>query len=484
MGGPLLVRPRPLDGEGLRGYFLRLAEANALLPNIDLFRRCFGGITLVGITNARLELVAGEFGLDPHALVKLGCRGMVKDPTRCHYLGHRISAQHLRGAQCAVCPQCLSTCPAVRADWELVAQVVCPEHGCWLVDQCTGCRRSICWKRAAVRTCFCGQDLARIETRPANPGAIEYGRMVARRLFGDLEPVDEPRPAFRALGAAPLNQLLCIFNLLRNSRFQGLAGSAPKLPVWSARLREQVAAVMGVGTVLADWPRQWHRALERVSGSDFLQSRPRRQIVSVEQARAPFVALQRTKWSPGAEFPQAFRAELAKFLSERSVRVGSRRYYTLGPRLNLKAASPTQLSHLWSVGADGTAISADDLLSAEAVRDLFDASVDQMLALQRVGILPEDREWFTAREVDEGFKRLTCWTRSRSRLGSEELVALWDVGLCNSAELEIELQRVMTGETPTVTWLHIRPAGLGNLFVRKQLGSGSGPESEGAGGVG
>ena len=483
MGGSLLIRPRPLDGEGLRGYFLRLADANALLPKFDLFRRCFGGIGLAGITNARLEIVARDFGLDAHDLGKLGCRGMVKDPARCHYLGHRIAAQHLRGSQCAVCPRCLVACAAVRADWELVAQVVCPEHGCWLVDRCTRCRRPISWRRAAVQTCLCGQDLASIETRSADPDAVEYGRMVARRLFGDLELADERQPAFRILGAVPLNQLLCIFNLLRNSQFQGLARSAPNLPTWTARLREQVATVMGVGTALADWPRQWHRALEQVAGSASPPSRSRRRIVSVEQARAPFVALQRAKWSPAAEFPSPFRVELAKFLSQRSVRVGSRRYYTQGARSDTKAASTTQLKHLWAMGLEGEAISADDLLSAETVRDLFDASADQMLALQRVGILPADRQWFEAREVDAGFDRLTRWTNSRPRTGGEEFTALWDVGLSDSFELEVELQRVMTGETPTVTWRHIRPAGLGNLFVRTPQDSGVGLANHDAGGL-
>ena len=114
---------------------------------------------------------------------------------------------------------------------------------------------------------------------------------------------------------------------------------------------------------------------------------------------------------------------------------------------------------------------------------MFDASAGQMLALQRVGILPEDRQWFAAREVDEGFERLTRCTRSRPRSGSEEFVALWDIGLSESSELEIELRRVMTGKTPTVTWQHIRPAGLGNLFVRTPTDSSIERASRGAGGL-
>jgi len=177
------------------------------------------------------------------------------------------------------------------------------------------------------------------------------------------------------------------------------------------------------------------------------------------------------KWSAAAEFPPAFRAEVAKFLSERTIRVGSRRYYTAGTRSSANAASPTQLKHLWSRGSEGKSIGAEDLLSAEAVRDLFDASVDQMRALQRVGILPGDRQWFAAREVDAGFDRLTRWTFSRPRAADGEFTALWDLGLDDSTELEIELRRVMAGETPTVTWRHIRPAGLGNLFVRTRSGA-------------
>lgn len=471
MDARLLVRPQPLAGEGLRGHFLRVAEANGLLPDFDLFRAAFGCAGLTGVTQARLERAAHRFGLDAHALSKLGCRGMVKDPARCHYLGHRIAARHLRGLQCAVCPLCLLSCTAARADWELAAQVVCPDHGCWLVDRCSRCRRPIAWKRRSVRTCLCGQHLGSIETRPADPDAVEYGRAVARRLFGDLEPVDERRPAFAALAAVPLNQLLCVFTLLRNSRFHTLERDAPSLPTWTARLRGQVATAIAVGSVLADWPRQWHQALERVARATPPPNPLRRRIVSVEQARAPFVALQRVKWSAAAEFPPIFRAELAKFLSERTVRVGSRRYYTTGTRSNAKAAASTRLTHLWSRGAEGEAIDAGDLLSAEAVRDLFDASPAQMQALQCVGILPENRQWFTAREVDAGFEQLARWTRSRTPAADGEFTALWDIGITDSSELEPELRRVMTGETPTVTWRHIRPAGLGNLFVRTPSGA-------------
>lgn len=483
MGGPLLVRPQPLDGEGLRGYFLRLADVNALLPRVDLFRRCFGGIGLTGISAAQLELVARDLGLDPQMLGKLGCRGMVKDSARCHYLGHRIAAQHLRGSQCAVCPRCLVSCPAVRADWELVAQVVCPDHECWLVDRCTRCRRPLSWKRTAVHICLCGQHLGSIETGLADSGAVEYGRIVARRLFGDLEPLGERRPISEALAAAPLNQLLCVFNLLRNSQFRALARAAPKLPMWTVRLREQVATVMSVGSVLADWPRGWQQALHQVADSASPPSGAMRRIISVDQARSPFVALQRVRWSAASEFPSHFGAELARFLSQRSVRVGSRRYYTQGVRFGATRASSTQLKHLWSMGSDGEAISADDLLSTEAVRDLFDASAEQMLALQRVGILPEDRQWFSAREVDAGFERLTRWTRSRPHAGDEEFTALWDVGLSDSRALEVELRRVMAGEIVTVTRSNIRPAGLGNLFFRTPKQADVERAHQGAGGI-
>lgn len=317
-----------------------------------------------------------------------------------------------------------------------------------------------------MQTCLCGLHLGSIETRPADRGAVEYGCVVARRLFGDLEPVDERRTAFAVLASVPLNQLLGVFTLLRNSRFQALERAAPSLPARTARLRGQVATAIAVGSVLADWPRQWHRALEQVAGTEFSPSLRRRRIVSVEQARAPFVALQRVKWSAAAEFPPVFRAELTKFLSERTIRVGSRRYYTAGTRSSTKAEPSTHLTHLWSRGTAGESIVAGDLLSAEAVRDLFDASPAQMQALQRVDILPKNRQWFTAREVDAGFEQLARWTRSRPRAPDGEFTALWDLGLTDSSELEPELRRVMTGETPTVTWRHVRPAGLRNLFVR------------------
>lgn len=465
MGAPLLMRPQPLAGEGLRGYFLRLADANELLPIVDLFRRAFGGIGLAGVSRGRLQRVADDLGLDTGALHGLGCRGMSSDPARCHHRGHRIAAQHLRGSQCAVCPLCLAACAAVRADWELVAQVVCPHHVCWLVDRCSRCGRPIAWRRRAVRTCLCGQDLALLRTRPADRDAIEYGRVVARRLFGDLEPVDGPRVIPVAITSAPLNQLLGLVHLLRNTRFRVLAADMPNLPNCTPRLRGQIATVCTVGSVLADWPRRWHNALDQVAGAVSPPEGSQRRIVSVEQARAPFVALQRGSWSAAADFPHAFRAELANYLGKRSVRVGSRRYYTEGPRPDAEPTTPARLKHLWAPGFRGAAIGAEDLLSAEAVRDLFDASPSQMRALQRVGILPEHRQWLTAQEVDAGFERLTRWTSSRPSGSTGRFAAFRDVGFMDCGDAELALRRVMSGETPTVTWTHVRPSGLGNLFV-------------------
>jgi hypothetical protein len=479
----LLVRPQPFRGEGLRGYFLRLADVNALLPDIDLYRSSFGTIEPAAVTRGRLRLVCDKLGLDGGAVDNLGCRGMVTDPTRCHYLGHRIAAGHLRGSQCAVCPRCLAVCGATRADWELAAQVVCPDHECWLVDRCARCRRSIPWRRRAVQTCLCGQDLRRLSTQAADPAALGYGRLLARRLFGDLDPGDGVDDLPSALTSVPMNQLLGLCHLFGNSRLLGLRKAPPTLTNATVRLQGQVSAVLAMTSALSHWPQQWHRALSRLAGDG--NRRPTgRLIVSASEAQAPFAALQRMRWSAAADYPQLLRAELRKFLSTRRIRVGCRRYYIASPSSTAaKPASPSDLAHIWADGRGTLSVGTEDRLSADAVRDLFDASGAQMQALQRAGVLPEGRSWFSAAEVNAGFALLTRWTRSRSRATDADYVPLWDLGLADAGELELELQQVIAGRSPSVTWAHVRPAGLKNLFVPANTGAqlpASAPEMPGS----
>lgn len=465
----LLVRPLPLRGEGLRGYFLRVADANGLLPGLDLYGSIRIGRERGGALSRTVPIDVKELGLDETALASLGCRALAADETRRQHVGHKIALRHLRARQCAVCPRCLAAQPAIWADWELVAQIACPDHQCWLVDSCPQCGDAIGWHRRGVVTCQCGFDLRQAKTTAAPAEVISLAGALRHRLFGDLSTRSKLLPAFVPfVWNCSFNEFLGMFSLFHASRMQDSVGQPVVLANATKVFGVQAAVATAVATMLAGWPSSWERILDNLA----LAARPHVDsdaclIVNVAEALAPYHFLVRPDWSPAAQFPSQLRSGIAGRMRKFRIWVGPRRFFVACDRGTPTFPSASvKLKRLWNPHTLQTVrmAQASDRLSAAALRELFKASEHQLRALRRVGVLPKG-PWLTVREVDEALAKLAEHSRVRRPTIDRDMVPLSDFSFDEGDELEEHLRRVLAGQTPSVVWPHARSVGLNSICI-------------------
>ena len=467
MEGLLLVRPLPLRGEGLRGYLLRVADANGLLPDLDLFRALRGRAGRSGSPDLVAIANAGQLGLDTSEMTSLGCFGPVRGETRCQHVRHKIALQHLRAQQAAVCPRCLVAQPAIWADWELLAQVVCPDHGCWLIDACPRCGQALRWRRAGLCTCGCGFDLRRAKTTPAPVGVRRLAAALRHRLFADLSTgsmVDSSMPEF--IWRCPLNELLGLFHLFRASRLRRLIGPPPDLVNATEALREQAAVAIEASGVADAWPERWHGMLDalRLSGGGAADHQVY-SLVTAREALKPYAFLRRSAWSPAAEFPKELRKESEAMLRDRRIFVGPRRFF-VGGSVNLRARQgySAQLRYLLTTRAQVRRAECADKLSRDALQELFDASDHQWEVLRKLGVV-RSAAWVSLSEADLGMGKLGVHARILCPSTDLDVVPLAEFSVERGDEFEQHLRNVMDGRTPSVYRGSFRIPSLRNLFI-------------------
>lgn len=469
MVGSLLVRPLPLFGEGLRGYLLRVADVNGLLPEVDLNLQ----LKLSGL-RGRVGSAGGQglkqLGLSESAFAGLGCRRSGSDDTTTTFLGHSIAARHIRASQCALCPRCFATQAAMWADWELNAQVACPEHQCWLVDVCPQCERPIRWRRNGVYTCCCGFDLRFTKTVRAPVSVLNISSALRHRVFGDLASdaqVQSGLPPF--FWTCKLNELLGVFHLFRASKLRNSVDVPLGLRRTTASFGRQAAVAVAVANALQDWPRGWDRMLDELAGAAAVRAGGGipHVLLSEAEACAPFHFLLRCQWSAASAFPEQLARAVRDRLLRTKVYVGRRRLYAPKERCDLVVGdSPPGLDHLWQgLRSDPVrrAVPADRLTNA-ALRDLFAADVDQLSALRIVGLLPRT-SWATVLEVNAAFGRLLAVSRGRRRSIDVDMIALSELTRSGGNDLAWHLREALGGRLRFACWWHVGTFALNNLFV-------------------
>jgi hypothetical protein len=186
----LLVRPKRYEQEHSHGHLLRTAYAN-------------------GVNDPRW--LAGLRGLPLHSRVR-------------------------------VCPACLARVePFWLNAWSDRQRPLCTDHRSWLVDQCSGCARSLRWSSVRFLSCRCGQDLRELVAWPLAPEA----------RFAVLK------------SDVPLQVLLWLGSLGRC----GLAGKPLKRATRQSMSEVIDLAQLGA-TMISDWPGAFFRTLDerRIDG--------------------------------------------------------------------------------------------------------------------------------------------------------------------------------------------------------------------------
>lgn len=248
--GRLRARGQPVDGgETLKGYLLRLTEANgyadpswvegpSLLPRGYATRPS----DLAGLS--RLT------GVDADRLSRLACWPVPGRAARVAFgPGGPVSPSVLDLVHPKVCVACLREAAWARREWDVAVLLACPRHGVPLLDACTACGSRLAWRRSALARCACGSDLS-------EPQAEAPARLVAlSRMLADLAAGRRPCLPY----AAPVRDLDAAARLawFVASDLSADPGGWRSLHMSKPRVTAAAAAVEAA-PVLLDWPGGLH----------------------------------------------------------------------------------------------------------------------------------------------------------------------------------------------------------------------------------
>lgn len=160
----LLSRPKPNKLESLRGYILRLSQANGYHTNQYI-------LEMAGLWTGRNYDTASNYVFGNASLAKLSQitnipvkklgplrYGLNKQKQSCIH-NHKIANEHLRLDYPRICPLCLDSNNLALAVWDIPAITVCPEHHIPLFDHCPECNTRLRWNRPGVHLChYCECD--------------------------------------------------------------------------------------------------------------------------------------------------------------------------------------------------------------------------------------------------------------------------------------------------------------------------------------
>ncbi len=168
----LLVRPRPVVGESVHGFLLRVSSANALWSL---------GAMKAEWADAMISQVGGRVHL----------RGPMT--------GHRhlarpdvggLPSQYWNARRPRFCPLCLTESPVWRSLWELVFYTECHLHEGTLLDECSACCRPLSWRRGELLRCACGTDLRLAVSEKSSPASLKVSSDVAGAWRDGTAPVE------------------------------------------------------------------------------------------------------------------------------------------------------------------------------------------------------------------------------------------------------------------------------------------------------
>lgn len=187
---PLLFGCKPLEGESLVGFILRLTEANRLrTPNQIL--EYIGGRISRPPTNSAVPRLAILCNCNPNQLVRLfGFESRNARREIVWRLGDETITKpyFISSRTLAYCPICIASEPYLRAEWELTLNTCCPLHGVYLEQRCPHCRRSTRWMRPGVNICHCGGQLTAAAPHRAD-GFPLYISSVVRTVVDAQQPI-------------------------------------------------------------------------------------------------------------------------------------------------------------------------------------------------------------------------------------------------------------------------------------------------------
>ncbi|GLR83233.1 TniQ family protein [Azospirillum oryzae] len=261
MENRLTVRSPPLEDESLKGYGLRLAQANGH-PDIRWLLDAAGLRLAVAGTPCDLATLSSITDVARIELEALA-NWPVPERTRLVRFGNgSLPAAALDLIHPRACPRCIRERGSVRRIWDLTFYVACPVHRCWLVDRCPYCLNRLSWLRPGIGLCRCRRAWTDAPTTPASESALSIAALLEERATRSL-----PTSAPPTLPAGALQTLDMAV------RFIAFFGSDHTAPNWrvstmtKAGLATDRKTVEAAACLLRDWPFSLYDWLENSARS-------------------------------------------------------------------------------------------------------------------------------------------------------------------------------------------------------------------------
>jgi len=273
MAESLLFKITPYEGESLRGFLLRLSEAN-LVRNSAWLK------DVPGLTEQAQRMV----GKSLHGRIPNWLRQSATDRVSPAVIDQR----HVLGAKAKFCPACLKEEEFWRLEWEHVFYTVCHRHQLLMIERCPQCAKFLKWNRPNLGKCTCGVHL---DEWPAQK-AHEPERELCGRLSACIA-VDADRPVLptenffvampRDITTNELANLIFIF---------GLHGEALPTDRRRAVFNSNASCithhlVRTAANMLMSWPAGFHTFLQDVGKygeTEALRKNPTRRFLNFMKA--------------------------------------------------------------------------------------------------------------------------------------------------------------------------------------------------------
>lgn len=252
----MLVRtPTPHLTESLRGYLLRLTEANGYETPRNLLTLCGLSkydINALCIPIHRLSPLLGPHGskLSTISLTVSDGGASNRFQLLSHRLGGRVAKDTLRLRSPAFCVDCVEETGFIDAFWDLSIAVACPIHHRAATTHCPSCGSPLRWSRPGLTTCRCGSSLVSDRSLPTGQETVDLLAIVQTKLHGTSLRLD-------TFSGHPVSELLSmpLADLLALVRTLGTYGQVAKT--------EPVQMVKSAAEALAEWPHGLHRWLHK-----------------------------------------------------------------------------------------------------------------------------------------------------------------------------------------------------------------------------
>lgn len=184
---PLVITPSPRRHESLKGYILRLSEANGYItPTIML--------SAAGMNQGEMQSVIPPFeklaplcNLTVTELEMLGYRKPkgLKSAKHIRLFKHQLPTYYLSIKSPKICTQCIQETGFIHAFWDLTDAIACPKHQKMLIKKCPECAKSLSWFRPGILTCSCGCDLSQYNgDELKNPSILGLLGFIQNQLLG------------------------------------------------------------------------------------------------------------------------------------------------------------------------------------------------------------------------------------------------------------------------------------------------------------